>query len=71
MNLDELVALYAEASSNASEGYASATHAGVAAVLQAVADEGQRLAARSVEVYDNRLVYQLAAELNRAAKPHA
>lgn len=68
MNLDELVALYAEASSNASEGYASATHAGVAAVLEAVADEGQRLAARSVEVYDNRLVYRLAADLSRMAK---
>ena len=70
MDLDELVALHVS-SSNAAEGYASATHAGVAAVLQAVADEGQRLAARTIGVYDNRLVYQLAAELNRAAKPHA
>jgi len=61
VTLDELVALHDAAEDS---------RAGVAAVLEAVADEAQRLAARSVDVYDNRLVYQLAAELNRTAKPH-
>lgn len=68
MDLDHLSQLHAN-SCNTADGYATSTHAGVAAVLQEVADEARRLAARSLEVYDNRLLYQFAAKLDKIARP--
>lgn len=41
---------------------------GMAAVLQTLADEARGLASRSLDVYDNRLVLQMAAELDRIAR---
>jgi hypothetical protein len=68
MDLDALAQLHANRA-NQADGYATSTHSGVAAVLQEVADEARLLAARSTEVYDNRLLFQLAAQLDKAARP--
>lgn len=68
MDLDALAQLHANRCNNA-VGYATSTHSGVAAVLEAIADEGRALVARSTDVYDNRLVLQLVAQLDRLSRP--
>jgi hypothetical protein len=68
MDLDHLSRLHVN-HCNTADGYATSTHSGVAAVLQEVADDARRLAARTPEVYDNRLLYQFAAKLDKIARP--
>ena len=67
-SLDELSQLFANRS-NKADGYATAFHAGVAAVLDAVADRARIIAAHGTDVYDNRLLFRLIAEIDVAARP--
>lgn len=67
VSLQALVDLFASASYKA-EGHASATHAGVAAVLEALSDAAQRQAARQVERYDHRSLYGFAAAMQKASR---
>lgn len=67
VELQTLVDLFASASYQA-EGHATGTHAGVAAVLDRLADLAQRKAAAQVERYDHRSLYEFAADLHYAAK---
>jgi hypothetical protein len=68
MDLDALAQIHANRCNDAA-GYATSTHSGVAAVLQEIADEARLLAARTPEVYDNRLLFQFAAGLDKLARP--
>jgi hypothetical protein len=68
MDLDDLAQLHAKRADDA-VGYATSTHSGVAAILQAVADHARHTAAQATEVYDNRLLFRLAADLDAVAKP--
>lgn len=68
MNLDTLAQQHANHCDRA-DGYATSTHAGVAAVLREIADDARRTAARELSIYDNRLIYQFAARLDRLAMP--
>jgi len=67
VELQALVDLYAKASYQA-EGHATSTHAGIAAVLEALSDAAQSRAAVLVERYDHRSLYEFAASLHYAAK---
>jgi hypothetical protein len=68
VDLQALVDLFTVASYKA-EGHATGTHAGVAAVLEALSDTAQRQAARQVERYDHRSLYEFAAVLRQASQP--
>lgn len=67
VSLQALVELFASSSLEAM-GHASGTHAGVAAVLEALSDAAQRQAARQVERYDHRSLYEFATAMHYAAK---
>lgn len=67
VDLQVLVDLYAKASYQAS-GHATGTHAGVAAVLEALSDLAQRRAAAGIERYDHRSLYAFAADMRQAAR---
>jgi hypothetical protein len=67
VELQALVDLYAKASYQA-DGHATGTHAGIAAVLDALSDVAQGRAAALVERYDHRSLYEFAASLHYAAK---
>lgn len=68
VELQALVDLFTVASYRA-EGHATGTHAGIAAVLDALSDAAQHQAARQVERYDHRSLYEFAVALKRAGKP--
>jgi hypothetical protein len=68
MDLDDLAQLHSRRCNDAA-GYATSTHSGVAAILQAVADHARYMAAQATDVYDNRLLFRLIAEIDVAAKP--
>lgn len=68
INLDALVMLHVTACEKA-EGYATGAHAGVGHVLMEVAHQARVLAAESLDHYDNRLLYALAAQLEQAGRP--
>lgn len=68
INLDALVMLYARSCESA-YGYATSTHSGVGSVLLEVAHQARVLAAESLDHYDNRLLYALAAQLEQAGRP--
>lgn len=70
INLDALAMLYARACNDA-EGYATSTHSGVGHVLMEVAHQARLLAAESLDHYDNRLLYALAAQLEQVGRPAA
>lgn len=67
VDLQALVDLYARASYQAA-GHATGTHAGIAAVLEALSDVAQRQAATQVDRYDHRSLYSFAAEMHYAAR---
>jgi hypothetical protein len=67
VELQALVDVYASASYKA-KGHATGTHAGIAAVLEALSDAAQRQAAAQVERYDHRSLYEFAASMHYAAK---
>jgi hypothetical protein len=69
VDLQALVDLFTVASYKA-EGHATGTHSGVAAVLEALSDAAQRQAARQVERYDHRSLYEFAVALKRAGRPN-
>jgi hypothetical protein len=68
INLDALAMLHAKSCIKA-EGYATSTHAGVGHVLLEIAHQARVLAAESLDHYDNRLLYALAAQLEQAGRP--
>ena len=68
VDIEALVQAFAVASYRA-DGYATATHAGVAAVLEALADAARHQAAAAVHHYDHRSLYTFAIALDHASKP--
>lgn len=67
VQLQALVDLYIQASYRAN-GFATGTHAGIAAVIEALGDAAQRQAAADVDRYDHRSLYAFAAALQKAAR---
>lgn len=67
VDLQALVDLYARASFQA-DGHATGTHAGIAAVLEALSELAQRQAAAQVDHYDHRSLYRFAADMRYAAR---
>lgn len=67
VELQVLVGIYVSASYKAS-GHTTGTHAGIAAVLEALSDAAQRKAAHQLDRYDHRSLYEFAASMHYAAK---
>lgn len=68
VDIEALVQIFASASYKA-DGHATGTHAGVAAVLEALATTAQYQAAAALQHYDHRSLYAFAAALQQAARP--
>lgn len=68
VDLEVLVDLYARASSCQAAGHATGTHAGIAAVLEALSNVAQRQAAAQIDRYDHRSLYSFAADMHYAAR---
>jgi hypothetical protein len=70
VELQALVDVYVRATYEA-EGHATGTHAGIAAVLEALSEAAQRRAAAQPERYDHRSLYEFAASLHYGSNPRA
>lgn len=63
LTLDALVEAYSAGAAAPEHTYATPEHAGLASVLDTLVNQAQRLAARDVNRYDHRSLYEFAATL--------